>query len=100
MWRDELLTSDVKGKNPLKDLRVRQAFALAIDEPAIVQKVMLGLAHPTWEMWGPGVNGYDAEAGRAAEARCRQGQAVDGGGRLSGRVSHRLRLPERSLRDG
>jgi peptide/nickel transport system substrate-binding protein len=61
MWRDELLTSDVKGKNPLKDVRVRQAFALAIDEPTIVQKVMLGLGHPTWEMWGPGVNGYVAK---------------------------------------
>ena len=61
VWRDELLTSDVKGKNPLKDLRVRQAFSLAIDEPTIVQKVMLGLGHTTWEMWGPGVNGYDAK---------------------------------------
>jgi peptide/nickel transport system substrate-binding protein len=60
VWRDELLTSDVKGRNPLQDLRVRQAFALAIDEQAIAQKVMLGLAHPTWMMWGPGVNGYDA----------------------------------------
>ncbi len=60
VWRDELPTSDVKGKNPLKDLRVRQAFALAIDEQAIAQKVMLGLAHPTWLMWGPGVNGYEA----------------------------------------
>jgi peptide/nickel transport system substrate-binding protein len=59
VWRGELLTSDVKGKNPLQDLRVRQAFALAIDEQAITQKVMLGLAHPTWMMWGPGVNGYD-----------------------------------------
>jgi len=61
VWRDELITSDVKGKNPLKDLRVRQAFALAIDEPTIVQKVMLGLGHPTWDMWGPGVNGYNAK---------------------------------------
>jgi peptide/nickel transport system substrate-binding protein len=60
VWRDELPTSDVRGKNPLQDLRVRQAFALAIDEQAIAQKVMLGLAHPTWLMWGPGVNGYDA----------------------------------------
>ena len=33
--RDELLSPDVKGKNPFKDLRVRQAFALAIDEQAI-----------------------------------------------------------------
>ena len=60
MWRDELVTSDVKGKNPFKDQRVREAFALAIDEQAIVQRVMGGLAHPTWMMWGPGVNGYNA----------------------------------------
>jgi peptide/nickel transport system substrate-binding protein len=58
--RDELPTSDVKGKNPLKDQRVREAFALAIDDQAIVQRVMGGLGHPTWLMWGPGVNGYDA----------------------------------------
>jgi peptide/nickel transport system substrate-binding protein len=58
--RDELASSDVKGKNPFKDQRVREAFALAIDEPTIVQKVMLGLGHPSWLMWGPGVNGYDA----------------------------------------
>ena len=60
VWRDELPTSDVKGKNPLRDVRVQEAFALAIDEPTIVQKVMLGLGHPTWMMWGPGVNGYNA----------------------------------------
>jgi peptide/nickel transport system substrate-binding protein len=59
VWRDELPTSDVKGKNPLKDQRVREAFALAIDENAIVQRVMGGLAHPTSMMWGPGVNGYN-----------------------------------------
>jgi peptide/nickel transport system substrate-binding protein len=59
LWRDELPSSDVKGKNPFRDLRVREAFALAIDEDLIASKVMLGLAHPTWLMWGPGVNGYD-----------------------------------------
>jgi peptide/nickel transport system substrate-binding protein len=59
VWRDELPTSDVKGKNPLKDKRVREAFALAIDDPAIVKRVMDGLGHSTWEMWGAGVNGYD-----------------------------------------
>jgi peptide/nickel transport system substrate-binding protein len=59
-WRDELLRSDVKGRNPLKDQRVRMAFALAIDEQAIAARVMRGQAHPTWLMWGPGVNGYDA----------------------------------------
>jgi peptide/nickel transport system substrate-binding protein len=58
--RAELPSSNVKGKNPFKDEKVREAVALAIDEPAIASRVMLGLGHPTWEMWGPGVNGYDA----------------------------------------
>jgi len=57
--RPELLFSSVKGKNPLKDVRVRRAFALAIDEDAIAKRVMRGQAHPTWLMYGPGVNGYD-----------------------------------------
>ena len=34
-WRDELLYCDVKGKNPFKDLRVRQALYQAIDIEAI-----------------------------------------------------------------
>jgi peptide/nickel transport system substrate-binding protein len=57
--RDELLFSSVKGKNPLKDVRVRRAFALAIDEEAIVKRVLRGEGHATWLMYGPGVNGYD-----------------------------------------
>lgn len=47
MQRDELLYSNVKGKNPFKDLRVRQAVAHAIDVNAIRTKVMRGLAVPT-----------------------------------------------------
>src|SRR5207244_5427907 len=58
--RDELLESNIKGKNPFKDKRVRQAFTLAIDEEAIAAKVMRGFAHPTALMVGPGVNGYPA----------------------------------------
>jgi peptide/nickel transport system substrate-binding protein len=58
--RDELLFSDVKGKNPFKDLRVRQAFVLAIDTDAITSRVMRGQGVPLWEMWAPGVNGYNA----------------------------------------
>ena len=58
--RDELPSSDVKGRNPFRDVKVRQAVGLAIDEPIIASKVMLGLGHPTAEMWGPGVTGYDA----------------------------------------
>ena len=40
--RDELLYSDVKGKNPFKDVRVRKAFYQAIDMEAIHSRVMRG----------------------------------------------------------
>ena len=45
--RDELLYSNVKGKNPLKDKRVRQALYQAIDIEAIKTKLMRGQAYPT-----------------------------------------------------
>jgi len=57
--RPELLESNLKGKNPLKDKRVRQAFYQAIDEDAIKTKVMRGFARPTALMVGPGINGFD-----------------------------------------
>lgn len=57
--RDELLYSSVKGKNPFKDKRVRQAFYQAIDINGIQKVVMRGAARPTALMVGPGVNGFD-----------------------------------------
>ena len=60
--RNELLYSDVKGKNPLKDVRVRQAIAYAIDVEAIKEKVMRGLAVPTGSIVPPGVQGYSKDA--------------------------------------
>ena len=45
--RDELLYSSVKGKNPFKDKRVRQAMYQAIDIDAIKTKLMRGQAFPT-----------------------------------------------------
>jgi peptide/nickel transport system substrate-binding protein len=56
--RPELLKSDVKGKNPFKDVRVRKAFYEAIDINAIHSRVMRGQSHPTGLLYGPGVNGY------------------------------------------
>jgi len=44
--RDELLYSNVKGRNPFKDVRVRQAFAKAIDLHLIRDRVMRGLSEP------------------------------------------------------
>jgi peptide/nickel transport system substrate-binding protein len=58
--RPELLKSDVKGKNPFKDQRVRQAFNEAVDIEAIHARVMLGQSHPTGLLYGPGINGYTA----------------------------------------
>ena len=57
--RPELLESNVKGKNPFKDIRVRKAFYQAIDEDAIKAKVMRGFATPTGLMVGAGINGFD-----------------------------------------
>ncbi len=51
--RDELLESNVKGKNPFKDKRVRQAFYQAIDIEAIKTRVMRGLATPSALMIAP-----------------------------------------------
>ena len=57
--RDELLFSNVKGKNPFKDKRVRQAFYQAIDINGIQRTVMRGASRPTGLLVGPGINGFD-----------------------------------------
>ncbi len=62
--RDELLSSSVKGKNPFKDKRVRQAFYQAIDIDGIKRVVMRGASTPTALMVGPGINGFDAAANK------------------------------------
>jgi len=59
--RDELLFSNVKGKNPFKDKRVRQAFYQAIDVETIKNRVMRGASLPTALMVGPGVRGFSPE---------------------------------------
>jgi peptide/nickel transport system substrate-binding protein len=59
--RDELLYSNVKGKNPFKDKRVRQAFYQAIDIEGIKKTVMRGASSPTALLIGPGINGFQTE---------------------------------------
>ncbi len=49
----ELKTSDVKGKNPFADVRVREAMYRAIDINAIKAKVMRNLSDPTGMMIAP-----------------------------------------------
>ena len=63
-WHDELADSDVKGRNPFKDLRVRKAVYHAINVELIGQKVLRGLAVPTGGFMSTLVDGSPAELDR------------------------------------
>ncbi len=88
-FRDELPGSNVKGKNPLKDLRVRKALYQAIDIDTIARVTMRGLSQPTGALVAPQVAGwtegvhkrfpYDQNAAKQllAEAGYPQGFEVD-----------------------
>jgi len=56
--RNELQFSDIKGRNPFKDIRVRRAVYHAIDIDAIIAKVLRGQATPTGSHVSPLVDGY------------------------------------------
>jgi peptide/nickel transport system substrate-binding protein len=61
-FRDELPGSNVKGKNPLKDRRVRLALYQAIDVNTIARTTMRGLAQVTGTLVSPQVNGWTKKA--------------------------------------
>lgn len=87
--RDELPGSNIKGKNPLKDEKVRRALYQAIDSDALHRVTMRGLSQPTGTLVAPQVNGwteglhkrlpFDQEAAKKllAEAGYPQGFEVD-----------------------
>ena len=59
-YADHITAKDgSKIKNPLRDLRVRQAFNIAIDRDAIVDEVMTGLAVPANQITGEGFGGHN-----------------------------------------
>jgi len=58
---DELLYSNVKGKNPFKDIRVRKALNISVDREAIKRVTMRGLSVPAAIMVAPGVHGYSPD---------------------------------------
>ncbi len=57
-FRTELVGSDVKGKNPLKDQRVRMALYQAIDSASLNRVTMRGLSQPTGALVAPQVAGW------------------------------------------
>ena len=57
----ELKSSDVKGRNPFADKRVRKAMNVAIDREAIKRAVMRGQSIPAGMLAPPFVNGYTKE---------------------------------------
>jgi len=68
MFSPELKYSDVKGKNPFKDKRVREALSIAIDRELIKRNTMRGLSLPASIMVAPGVNGHTPELDVAIKA--------------------------------
>ena len=68
MGSPELKYSNVKGKNPFADKRVRQALSMAIDRAAIQRNTMRGLSIPASLLVAPGVNGHDPALDAPARA--------------------------------
>ncbi len=64
-WRDQIIESPVEG-NPFKDLKVRQAFAHAIDAQAIIDRVMQGQATLATQYVMDKVNGFNPALKRLA----------------------------------
>jgi peptide/nickel transport system substrate-binding protein len=57
-FRPELVGSNIKGKNPLKEVKVRRALYQAIDINTIQRVTMRGLSQPTGALVSPQVAGW------------------------------------------
>ncbi len=59
--KDKLFESDVTDKNPLQDIRVREALYRAIDIDAVQRRAMRGLSRNTGAIVAPAIPGYTKE---------------------------------------
>ncbi|GGH24122.1 peptide/nickel transport system substrate-binding protein [Cribrihabitans marinus] len=67
MGAEDLDNDNVDGKNPLADVRVRQAMSMAINRDAIKQVVMRGQSQPAGMIAPPFVNGWNQEMDSASK---------------------------------
>lgn len=73
--------------NPVADIRVRQAIALALDRHVLVERGLEGFAGPAWQLAQPGMEGYlpdrprtmkpDPDRARALLVEAGYGQGLD-----------------------
>jgi peptide/nickel transport system substrate-binding protein len=95
--RDELEGSDVKGRNPFKDRRVRQAVWHALNIELIVDKVLRGQAEPVGAFLSPLVDGADPALDAPPALRPCACEDAAGRGRLSGRLLGHAGLRQHDL---
>ena len=69
-WREELLYSSVKGRNPFRDARVREAFLLAVDAEQLKRTIMDARSTPTGCM----AVGADSNLSHRADSILSQGR--------------------------
>src|SRR5690606_3918382 len=102
----ELRHSNVKGKNPFADVRVRQAVYHAIDVEAIKRAIMRGMSIPAGMIIEPPINGYKAEWDETAcrsirkrARRCLRRPAIRMASRCSSTApTTAIRMTRRSVR--
>ena len=96
-FRDELLHASVKGNNPFKDVRVREAFALAIDAEALKAGTMRGQSATTACLATAAVGCLAPDSSSARRQTPQRAPSADRSG-LCRRLRGHARLPERPLR--
>ncbi len=98
MHSDELKQASVKGKNPFKDKRVREALSIAIDREAIKRNTMRGLSIPAGILVAPGVNGHNTEIDTVAKPDPERAKKLLAEAGYPERLRVPAQLPEQPLR--
>jgi peptide/nickel transport system substrate-binding protein len=75
-YNDRLHNSNLTDRNPLQDLRVRQALNMAIDMDLIQKKVMRGKSRNAGLLVAPPVPGYDAALDARGPADAEKAKAL------------------------